>query len=129
MVKKKRLPRKSKKGRPIARRKSKASRRIKRPTKTRKLKVKKESRGVAALEKIGAVTHYFPKVKAAAVKIMKNSLRIGDHVYVKGHTTDFKQGVTSLQLDRVPIEEGKKGKEIGMLVKSRVRIGDSVYKL
>ncbi|OGW83735.1 MAG: hypothetical protein A2987_05240 [Omnitrophica bacterium RIFCSPLOWO2_01_FULL_45_10] len=78
---------------------------------------------------MGAVTHYFPKVKAAAVKIMKNSLRIGDHVYVKGHTTDFKQGVTSLQLDRVPIEEGKKGKEIGMLVKSRVRIGDSVYKL
>lgn len=81
------------------------------------------------LEKIGEVTHYFPKVKAAAVKIVKNSLKAGEYIYVKGHTTDFKERVGSMQLDHAPIEEGKKGQEIGLLVKSRVRIGDSVYRV
>lgn len=83
----------------------------------------------STLEKIGEVTHYFPHVKAAAVMILKDSLKIGDGIYIKGHTTEFKEKVNSIQLDRVPIQEGKKGQEIGLLVKSRVRIGDSVYKL
>ena len=81
------------------------------------------------LEKIGEVTHYFPKVKAAAVLILKDSLKVGDGVYIKGHTTDFKEKVGSIQLDHSPVEEGLKGQEIGLLVKSRVRTGDNVYKL
>jgi putative protease len=83
----------------------------------------------ASLERIGEVTHYFPKVKAAAMLILKDSLKVGDAIYVKGHTTDFKDKVSSMQVDHVPVEEGKKGQEIGLLVKSRVRIGDSVYKI
>ncbi|MDP2913740.1 MAG: hypothetical protein Q8N91_07055 [Candidatus Omnitrophota bacterium] len=81
------------------------------------------------LEKIGKVTHYFPHVKAAAVLILKGCLKVGEEIYVKGHTTDFKEKVTSMQLDRVSIQDGKKGQEIGLLVKSRVRIGDSVYRI
>jgi len=80
-------------------------------------------------EKIGKVTHYFPQVKAGAVMMLKNSLKVGDEIYIKGHTTDFKEKVNSIQLDRVPIQEGRKGQEIGLLVKSRVRIGDSVYRI
>jgi len=78
------------------------------------------------MEKIGEVTHYFPHVKAAAIMIMKNSMKVGDEIYIKGHTTDFKEKIKSLQLDRAPIQEATKGQEIGLLVKSRVRIGDSV---
>jgi len=81
------------------------------------------------LEKIGEVTHYFPQVKAAAVSILKDGLKVGDGIYIKGHTTDFKEKIKSMQLDRVDIHEGKKGQEIGLLVKSRVRIGDSIYKI
>ncbi len=81
------------------------------------------------LEKIGEVTHYFPHVKAAAVKLLKDGLKVGDSVYIKGHTTDFKESVNSIQLDRVPIQEGRKGQEIGLSVKSRVRRGDSVYRI
>ena len=81
------------------------------------------------LEKIGKVTHYFPHVKAAAVMILKDSLKVGDKIYIKGHTSDFKEKVDSIQLDHAKIEEGKKGQEIGLLVKSRVRIGDSVYRI
>ena len=99
-----------------------------------KSKVKKAAKGKkqgleASLEKIGKVTHYFPHVNAAAVMLLKDGLKVGDSVYIKGHTTDFKEKVNSIQLDRAPIQEGKKGQEIGLLVKSRVRQGDSVYKI
>lgn len=95
------------------------------PVKSKKAVLKKD----ANLEKIGEVTHYFPHVKAAAVSILKDSLKVGEEIYIKGHTTDFKEKVKSMQLDRVDIQEGKKGQEIGLLVKSRTRIGDSVYKI
>jgi translation elongation factor EF-Tu-like GTPase len=81
------------------------------------------------LEKVGEITHYFPKVKAAAILVLKDSLKIGDEIYIKGHTTDFKEKITSMQLDHAPIEEGRQGQEIGLLVKSKVRAGDSVYRL
>ncbi|MCX5678079.1 MAG: hypothetical protein NTY76_03110 [Candidatus Omnitrophica bacterium] len=80
-------------------------------------------------EKIGEVTHYFPHVKAAAVKLIKSGMAVGDKIYIKGHTTDFKENVRSIQLDHVSIVKGKKGQEIGLFVKSRVRIGDSIYKV
>ncbi|MFA5085822.1 MAG: hypothetical protein WC482_05610 [Candidatus Omnitrophota bacterium] len=94
-----------------------------------KSKAKKPDTLEASLEKIGEVTHYFPHVNAAAVKLIKNGLKVGDSVYIKGHTTDFKEKVLSIQLDHATIPEGKKGQEIGLLVKSRVRQGDKVYKI
>jgi len=122
MVKKKAAPGRIKKAlRPVAKRKA------------GKAAVKKQKKAAKppalALEKIGEVTHYFPHVKAAAVLILKDSLKVGDNIYIKGHTTDFKEKVRSMQLDHATIEEGGKGQEIGLLVKSRVRIGDSVYKV
>jgi len=76
---------------------------------------------------IGIVTHYFSKVRAAVIKL-KAPLSVGDTIKIKGHTTDFKQAITSLQIDRVPIDSAKKGQEIGLLVDSRVRQHDAVYK-
>lgn len=97
--------------------------------KAKSLKVKASKTPEIMLEKIGEVTHYFPHVNAAAVKLLKSGLKVGDDLYIKGHTTDFKEKVQSIQLDHASINEGKKGQEIGLLVKSRVRIGDSVYKV
>ncbi len=76
---------------------------------------------------IGSITHYFPKVRAAVIKL-KAPLSVGDVIWVKGHTTDFKQTINSMQLDHVSLEVAKKGQEIGLLVTSRVRQHDIVYK-
>ena len=102
----------------------------KRPVKKRVAgKAKKGTAAKKPKEKaIGIVTHYFPKVRAAVVKL-KVPLAIGDTVKIKGHTTEFKQKVASLQIDRVPINTAKKGDEIGLLVDSRVRQHDVVYKV
>lgn len=94
-----------------------------------KSKIKKPQGPEASLEKIGEVTHYFPHVNAAAVKLLKDGLKVGDSIYIKGHTTDFKETVASIQLDHASIPEGKKGQEIGLLVKKRTRQGDSVYRI
>ncbi len=89
----------------------------------------KEVKTEEKLEEVGVITHYFPHVKAAVVKLSKGVIKTGDTVYIKGHTTDFKQPVKSLQFNHVPIEEGKRGQDIGLKVKSRVRIGDVVYRI
>jgi len=83
----------------------------------------------ASLEEIGVATHYFPKVDAAVVKMTKGSLSIGDAIIIKGHTTDFKEKVDSIQLDHAPLTTASAGQEIGLKVKAKVREHDVVYKI
>ncbi len=75
---------------------------------------------------VGEVTHYFPKVNAAVVKL-KRSLSLGEPVWIKGKSTDFRQTIGSMQIDRKPIEKAKKGEEIGLEVFKEVRPGDHLY--
>lgn len=89
-----------------------------------KLKAKKPSLETL----VGKVTHYFPHVEAAVIKITKDKISIGDKLHIKGHSSDFTQTVDSLQIDRVPVDSAKKGQEIGLKVSSRVRENDQVYK-
>ena len=116
VVKRKVVKRKAVKKRPVAK---KAIRKA-RPKKLTTAKKVKEN-------VIGIVTHYFPKVRAAVIKL-KAPLAVGDTVKIKGHTTDVTQNITSLQIDHVPITSAKKGQEIGLLVNSRVRQHDVVSK-
>lgn len=100
---------------------------------TKKVPKRKPAKKPTVIQKaegdiIGIVTHYFPKVRAAVIKL-KAPLSIGDTVKIKGHTTDFIQNVTSIQIDHVPINQAKRGEEIGLLVDSRARQHDIVYKV
>ncbi|MDD5680224.1 MAG: hypothetical protein PHI59_03170 [Candidatus Omnitrophica bacterium] len=110
------------------------------PRKIKSVKSKKPIKGKARKAKkapvvkeegtlVGKITHYFPHVKAGAIIIQSSGLSVGDTVRIKGHTTDFKQTIASMQIDRNPIDKASKGQEIGILVKSRVRIHDKVYKI
>ena len=102
----------------------------KRPIKKRPIK-KKVAKSLVKKAKenvIGVVSHYFPRVRAAAIKL-KAPLSLGDSIRIKGHTTDFIQVVNSLQIERQAIAVGKKGQEVGILVGSRVRGRDVVYRI
>lgn len=83
----------------------------------------------AAPQIVGKVTHYFPHVKAGVILVSRGKIVPGDTLQFKGHSTDFKQKVKSMQIDNAPIKEAKAGQEIGLLVKRRVRHNDTVYKL
>jgi len=75
---------------------------------------------------IGVITHYFPKVNAAVVKL-KRPLKIGEPIWIKGKMTDFRQTAGSMQIDRKPIETARAGQEIGLQVFRDVRPGDFVF--
>ena len=79
-------------------------------------------------EVMGEVSHYFSHNKACVVNV-RIPLEVGDTVHIKGHTTDFKQKVDSMQIDGNPITSAKAGQEIGLRVKGRVRTTDTVYKV
>jgi putative protease len=80
------------------------------------------------IKKIGYITHFFDHINVAAIKL-NQSLKIGDIVLIKGHTTNFKQEITSMQIDNENIEIAKPGDEIGLKVKEKVRKNDEVYKI
>jgi translation elongation factor EF-Tu-like GTPase len=103
---------------------------------SKKIKAKAKSKKEIATKvqpvlgkEVGIVTHYFSQVNAAVVKIKKGSLKLGDQLYFKGHTTDLKSTIESLQIDRKPIPQAEAGDEIGVGVNDKVRVGDQVFKI
>lgn len=75
---------------------------------------------------IGVVTHYYGGLNVAIVKFNK-TVKIGEKVSFKGHTTDFEETLKSMQYDHKEIKEAKKGQEVGIQVKEKVRDGDQVF--
>ena len=84
---------------------------------------------MAEEKKIGEVTHYFGKLSVAAIKITDDSLKVGDTIHIKGHTSDFNQQIASMQIERKDIQEAKPGDNIGIKVKDHVRENDIIYKV
>ena len=75
---------------------------------------------------VGEVTHYYSNLGVAIVKLNKG-LKVGDKVHVEGHSTNFDQVISEMQLDHANIEAGKKGQDIGLKVSEKVREGDKVH--
>jgi len=79
-------------------------------------------------EEIGKVSAFFARPVVAGIDLTA-SLKVGDRVHVKGHTTDLELTVESMQIDNVNVEQGNPGDSIGIKVPDRVRPGDQVYKV
>ncbi len=83
---------------------------------------------MAEPKEIGKVFTYYTHVEVAGVEL-SGTLKAGDTIHIKGSTTDFQQKITSMQVENESVEEAKKGDQIGIKVKDRVRPGDRVYKV
>lgn len=91
--------------------------------------VKKQAPKEESLGKeIGKVTHYFTNLSVAIIEL-KDTLKVGDKIRIKGATSDFKQKVESMQIEHEKVEEAKKGQGIGLKVKEHARENDTVYKI
>ena len=78
---------------------------------------------------VGVVKTYFAKVNVAAIEVTQGDFQVGDVLWFKGYTTDFKQEVQSIQEEKQSIDKAVKGQLVGVLVKERVRENDFVYKI
>jgi len=80
-------------------------------------------------EEVGVIVKFFAKPSVAAIEVTKGSIRKGDTLMYKGHTTDFTEQVESLEVDNQPVDEAKPGDMIGVKVGERVREKDMVFKV
>jgi putative protease len=80
-------------------------------------------------EQVGKVTNFYVKISVAAIEVTAGVIRIGDALHFKGHTTDFKDTVASMEMENQPVDEARPGDEVGIKVKERVRENDRVYKV
>ena len=78
--------------------------------------------------RVGSVTHYFDHLAVAVLALTEN-IHVGDTLHFLGHSTDFKQEVTSLQIDHKPVEEAAPGADVAIKVNQRVHPNDSVFKI
>lgn len=79
-------------------------------------------------KQIGKISHYYTNIGVAVVEL-RDTLKVGDKVRIKGATTDFEQAIDSMQIEHDKIDEAKKGQSIGLKVKGHVRQHDVVYKV
>jgi len=80
-------------------------------------------------ERIGVVTHYYSHLLVATVRLESATLRVGDVIHIRGHTTDFNQRVESLEVNHAPVTEVGPNDDFGLKVVEHAREHDVVYKL
>ncbi len=80
-------------------------------------------------EEVGFVEHWFGHISVAGIKVTNGSIKVGDTLHYKGHTTDFQEKVTTIQEEHKSVAEAKKGAEIGIKVAQHVREHDKVFKV
>jgi len=77
---------------------------------------------------IGHVSDFFARPVVAGITLT-GTLKVGDKLHIKGHTTDVELTVASMQIQNTNVTEAKTGDAVGIKVPDRVRPGDKVYKV
>jgi hypothetical protein len=80
-------------------------------------------------ERIGVVTHYYSHLSVATIRLESGTLRLGDMIHVRGHTTDFSQKVESIEVKHAPATEVGSNEEFGLKVVEHAREHDVVFKV
>jgi hypothetical protein len=84
----------------------------------------------AAEQRIGVVTHYYSHLSVVALKLEPGTtLRVGDVIHIRGHTSDFTQKVESLEVNHAPVTEVGPDDDFGLKVVEHAREHDTVYKV
>jgi putative protease len=78
--------------------------------------------------RVGVVSHYYGHLSVAAVRL-EAVLSVGQTIRVLGHTSDFRQRVDSMQIEREAVSEALPGDEIGLKVTQHARENDVVYRV
>jgi hypothetical protein len=84
----------------------------------------------AAEQRIGVVTHYYSHLSVVAMQLEPGTtLRVGDVIHIRGHTTDVTQKVESLEVNHAPVTEVGPNDDFGLKVIEHAREHDLVYKV
>lgn len=76
---------------------------------------------------IGTVSHYFNKIGVAALTLT-GKLAVGDTVKISGKDASITQVVSSMQIEKQPVESAKAGDDVAIKVDQPVKEGWEVFK-
>lgn len=79
-------------------------------------------------EVIGKIMDFFARPVVAGIDLT-GTLKVGDRIHIKGHTTDMELTVESMQINNVDVEQATAGDSVGIKVTGRVRRGDTVCRV
>jgi len=79
-------------------------------------------------KEIGKITHYYSHISVGIIEL-SDAIKVGDTIHIKGHTSDFTQGVDSMQIEHTSVPEANSGDVIGIKVLQQVHPHDKVYKV
>ena len=81
-------------------------------------------------QRIGVVTHYYSHLSVVAMQLEPGTtLRVGDVIHIRGHTTDFTQKVESLEVNHAPVTEVGPNDDFGLKLVEHAREHDIVYEV
>ena len=77
---------------------------------------------------IGHINHFYNRIGVAVLSLI-GILNLGDQVHISGHTTDFIQDVTSMEIEHKKVSSVGPGDEVALKVNEPVRKGDQISKI
>ncbi len=78
---------------------------------------------------VGTVVHYFKGPSVAVVRVTAGELVVGDRVRFHGHTTDFTEPISSMEVNHQKVQRAQTGDEVAIQVTDRTRQHDQVFKV
>jgi len=79
-------------------------------------------------KEIGKITHYYGHLSVGIIQLT-DTLKIGESIHIKGHSSDFTQAIDSMQIEHVSVSEAKLGDMVGIKVVEKAHPGDKVFKV
>lgn len=77
---------------------------------------------------VGRVAHYFDHIHVAVLSL-HTSLKLGDKVHFRGHTTDFTQRIGSMEVEHHSVVWVKPGDDVAIKVGEPVHEHDLLFKV
>jgi hypothetical protein len=85
---------------------------------------------ISSERRIGVVTHYYSHLLVVGMQLEPGArLRVGDVIHIRGHTTDFRQRVESLEVNHASVSEVGPNDDFGLKVVEHAREHDAVFKV
>jgi len=76
--------------------------------------------------RIGVVERYFPRRRAAVVRL-EHELHLGDTIHIVGHGCDLVERVLSMEIEHAPVNDAQGGERVGIEVSWPPREGAAVF--
>ena len=77
---------------------------------------------------VGKITHYYSKIKVAALQVETNTVKVGDEILITGTTSGvIRSHMPGITKEDSSIEEARKGDLVSFKVDNTVRKNDKMY--